>query len=194
MHRLADLSTHYGSGELRLTVWQNLLIPNVPDAFVGTVQRALYSLGLHTEPSSATGGVIACTGNQGCKYSATDTKGHAVALARALQEKPLDLGQPINIHFTGCPNSCAQHYVGDIGLLGAKHSDGSEAYHVMLGGGVGDDQGLAREIFRGVRAEELNGLVKKILAVFVARREPGESFNHWARRHAVGELQELLSN
>jgi ferredoxin-nitrite reductase len=193
MHRLADLASNFGHGEVRLTVWQNLLIPHVPDAFVETVRRSLYKLGLHTEAGSATGGIVACTGNKGCKYSAADTKGHAVALAKALAAKRIDPGHPINIHFTGCPHSCAQHYIGDIGFLGAKLANSAEGYNVVLGGGVGSEQGIAREIFRGVRAEEVNALVEKILGVYVARRATGETFIQWARRHSVNELQQFLS-
>ncbi|HVU37552.1 MAG TPA: NirA family protein [Opitutales bacterium] len=193
LHRLADLAANFGQSEVRLTVWQNFLLPHVPDAFVETVKRSLYKLGFHTDAACATGGIIACTGNQGCKYSACDTKGHAIALAKSLGRPGVALDCPVNIHFTGCPNSCAQHYIGDIGLVGTKTSDGAEGYHVLLGGGVGSEQGLAREIFRSVRAEEINPLVEKILGVYVARRERGETFVQWARRHSVDELQRHLS-
>ena len=120
MRRIADVAENYGSGEIRLTVWQNLIIPNVPDHFVETVKKNLVKMGFHHHSATAiSGGLIACTGNTGCKWAATNTKGQAVLLARHLQKK-LQLDQPINIHLTGCPNSCAQHYIGDIGLLGAK--------------------------------------------------------------------------
>ncbi len=180
--------------KLRLTVWQNLLIPHVPDHYVETVKRDLRRLGFHLDPASATGGIVACTGNKGCKYSSADTKGHALILAKSLAGRDLGLEQPVNIHFTGCPHSCAQHYCGDIGFLGAKHSDGSEAYHVVLGGGMGEEQGIAREVFRFVRATEVNDLVERILTTYSSRRAPGETFIHWTRRHSVKELQEFLSN
>jgi len=192
MHALADLATHYGRGELRLTVWQNLIIPHVPDAFVATLARSVQRLGFFTEASFATGGIIACTGNRGCKYAAADTKGHAVALQKHLEGR-VAVGAPANIHFTGCPNSCAQHYCGDIGLVGAKIAGGGEGYHVVLGGGMDHEQGIAREILRGVPAGEVNGLVAKILQTFESHRTSGETFAQWSRRHSVGELQELLS-
>src|SRR4030095_3445606 len=115
MRRVADLAANYGSGQVRLTPWQNLLIPDVPDAFVETVKRSLVRIGLHYESTNIAGCLIACTGTTGCKFAATDTKGHAVALAQYLNKR-IGLDQPINIHVTGCPNSCAQHYIGDIGL------------------------------------------------------------------------------
>ena len=193
MHGLADIATHYGKGELRLTVWQNLIIPHLTDATVELAKRSAIRLGLYVEASTAVAGIIACTGNKGCKYSSADTKGHAVALIKYLGNRTL-LSSPVNIHFTGCPNSCAQHYCGDIGLIGAKHSDGSEAYHIVLGGGMDQEQGIAREIFRAVRATEVNEQIEAFLKTYEARKTNGETFVQWARRHSVKELQEMFSS
>lgn len=193
MRQLADVAANYGRGELRLTVWENVIIPHLPDAFVETARRNLNRLGFGTEAHSLTSGIVSCTGNRGCKYSSTDTKGHAVALAKALEQRSLSIEQPVNIHFTGCPHSCAQHYCGDLGFLGAKLADGSEGYHLVLGGGMGAEQGLAREVFRGVRAAEVPALTEKILRVYQRDRRVGETFAEWSRRHSVNELQVLLS-
>lgn len=193
LRQIADLATNYGKGEVRLTVWQSLIVPHVPDAFAETARRNLSRTGLFTEASLATGGIIACTGNKGCKYSASDTKGHAVALMKHLGDK-LELDSPVNIHFTGCPHSCAQHYCGDIGFLGAKLSDGAEGYHVVLGGGMGHEQGIAREIFRGVHATEVPALTEQILRTYQQKKKTGESFIEWSRRHSAKELQELFSS
>ena len=196
MRRIADVAQNYGSGEVRLTVWQNLIIPNVPDAFVETMKKNLIKIGFHHAATSISGGLIACTGNTGCQWAATNTKGQAVLLARHL-EKKIQLDLPINIHLTGCPNSCAQHYMGDIGLLGAKVNQGGdtvEGYHVVLGGGFGEKQAVAREVFRGVPFNELPTLLEHILAVYLAKRERGESFVDFTRRHSVKELQEMFSS
>jgi ferredoxin-nitrite reductase len=192
MHGLADLATHYGKGELRLTAWQNAIIPHIPDAFAETVKRGVVRLGLHHEASFATGGIIACTGNRGCKYSSADTKGHAVALIKHLGDR-VRIGSPVNIHFTGCAHSCAQHYCGDIGLISTKHADGSEAYHIVLGGGMDHEQGIAREVFRAIRAVEVNALIESFLTTYEARKQSGETFVQWSRRHTVKELQEMFS-
>jgi ferredoxin-nitrite reductase len=193
MRRLASLATHYGSETLRLTPWQNLLIPDVPDAFVETVKRQLVRLGFHYEASHVAGGLVACTGNTGCRWSATDTKGQALALAEYLGKRvPLD--QPINIHLTGCPNSCAQHYVGDIGLQGVKVGSASvEGYNLVFGGGTGAEAGLAREVFKGISFDEIPRLLERVLKTYLARRNPGESFAAFTRRHDVKTLQELFS-
>ncbi len=192
MHALADLAIHYGKGELRLTVWQSVIVPHVPDAFVETFKRSAARWGFFHEATAAAGGVIACTGNRGCKYSSADTKGHAVALMKHLGgAKRVEM--PVNIHFTGCPHSCAQHYCGDIGFVATKLADGGEGYHVVLGGGMDHEQGIGREIFRGVRAEEVNGLVDRFLATYSSEKHAGESFVEWVRRHSVKELQEKFS-
>jgi ferredoxin-nitrite reductase len=177
---------------LRLTVWQNVIIPHVPDAFVDTLSRSARRMGFLTEASFATGGIVACTGSRGCKYSAADTKAHALALTRHLDGR-VSLSTPVNLHFTGCPHSCAQHYCGDLGFVGARLADGAEGYHVVLGGGMDQEQGIGREIFRGIRATELNGLVEKVLVTFESKKNRGETFVAWARRHSVKELQEFFS-
>src|SRR6185436_9675592 len=137
MQRLATLAANYRPASVRLTPWQNLLIPDVPDGFVETVKRQLVRMGLHYQATNLMGGLVACTGNKGCKWSSTDTKAQAVALGEHLNQR-IRLDQPINIHLTGCPNSCAQHYMGDIGLQGVKVNVGGESvegYNVVFGGG-----------------------------------------------------------
>jgi ferredoxin-nitrite reductase len=193
MRRLADLADNYGRGEVRLTVWQSLIIPHVPDAYAASLARSAQSLGFFLEPHAAAGCVIACTGNKGCKYAGADTKGHARALMTHLRKRDPGIDLAVNIHLTGCAHSCAQHYCGDIGGVGTKLTDGREGYHVVLGGGMDHEQGIAREIFRGVAAEELPPLVEKILVTYRDRRTAGETFVQWTRRHSVKELQEFLS-
>jgi ferredoxin-nitrite reductase len=193
MRRLAELSREYGSGEVRLTVFQNLLIPNVPEARVPDLTGELITLGFHYQASALAGGLVACTGNRGCKWAATDTKGQAVELARYLETK-FELDQPINIHFTGCPNSCAQHYMGDIGLLGTKVGpEKAEGYHVYVGGGFGQDQAVARELFRGVGFEQLKPTVERMLRNYLRHREGTESFLAFTRRVDMASLKTLFS-
>jgi len=193
MRRIADLAANYGSGALRLTPWQNVLIPDVPDAFVETVKRQLARIGLHHEATNLLGGLVACTGNTGCKWAATDTKGQAVALGAHLNKK-LQLDHPINIHLTGCPNSCAQHYVGDIGLQGVKvGTASSEGYHVVFGGGTGADAAIGKQVFTGIPFSDLPTLLERVLKTYQAKRQPGETFAAFTRRHEVKQLQEMFS-
>ena len=188
LFRVADLADNYGSGEIRLTVWQNFIIPNIPEAYVETVKKAVRKMGFDCQQSNVASGVIACTGNRYCKFSSTDTKGHALGLIKYL-EKRVELDQPVNIHFTGCPNSCAQHYMGDIGMLGAKTRDGREAYHVFVGGGFGNNAACGRQIYQALPFDEINGAVEKILRAYLKHRQPGESFQAFTTRHDVNSLQ-----
>jgi ferredoxin-nitrite reductase len=188
LHRIADLANHYGSGEVRLTVWQNLIIPNIPTASLDEVKSEARRIGLDWKQSNVASGVIACTGKKYCKFSLTETKGHALALIEHL-ESHLELDVPVNIHVTGCPHSCAQHYMGDIGLLGTKASDGREAYHVCLGGGFGKNQAVGRQVFNAVPFEELKPLLEKILLVYLKDRTAGESFQAFTARHDLDALQ-----
>jgi ferredoxin-nitrite reductase len=192
MLRVAEIADLYGSGEIRLTVWQNFIIPNVPDAYVGTVKKALRRVGFDTVQSHLRGGLVACTGNSYCKFAQVNTKSHALELAAHL-EKKLTLDQPINIHLTGCPNSCAQHYMGDIGLLGTKVR-GEEGYHVFVGGGFGSNQAVGRQIFSGIPFEELKGTLEKMLKGYLRHREPSESFQKFNQRHDLNTLQAIFSN
>lgn len=193
MRRIADLAANYGSGAIRLTPWQNVLIPDVPDAFVETVKRQLVRMGLHHEATNVLGGLVACTGNTGCKWAATDTKGQAVGLGAHLNQK-LQLDHPINIHLTGCPNSCAQHYVGDIGLQGVKVGPASsEGYHVVFGGGTGADAAIGKQVFSGIPFSDLPALLERVLKTYQAKRQPGETFAAFTRRHEVKQLQEMFS-
>jgi ferredoxin-nitrite reductase len=195
MLRVAELAELYGSGEVRLTVWQNFIIPNVPEAFVPTLKKALEKAGLPTKQSNLASGVIACTGNSYCKFAQANTKGHALEVIKQL-EKRLELDQPVNIHMTGCPNSCAQHYMGDIGCLGTKTKIGGEsvdAYHLFVGGGFAKNQAVGRQIFSGVTANELPGMIEKILRAYLKHRQGSETFQQFSTRHDVGRLQELFA-
>jgi ferredoxin-nitrite reductase len=194
MLRLAELADNYAAGEVRLSVWQNFIIPNVPDAYVQTLKRALEKMGLGTRQSNVTSGIVACTGSRYCKFAQSDTKGHALELSKYL-EKRIQLDQPVNIHLTGCPNSCAQHYIGDIGCLGTRVRDGAgsvDAYHVFVGGGFGKSQTLGRQIFTGVAATELPRTLERILRAYLQHRQGHESFQQFSTRHDLGRLQEIF--
>jgi ferredoxin-nitrite reductase len=196
MLRLAEIADLYGSGEVRLTVWQNLIIPNVADGFVETVKKALVKMGFHWQQSNLRSGFIACTGNSYCKFASANTKGHALELADYLDKK-FKLDRPINVHLTGCPNSCAQQYMGDIGLLGARvkvAGESVEGYHVFVGGGFGDKQAVGRQVFQGVAFDDLKSTLEKMLKGYLRHRTEEESFQSFANRHDLNTLQAIFSN
>jgi ferredoxin-nitrite reductase len=195
MHHLADLAERYGSGDLRLTVFQNLIIPDVREEYGEALKWEIRSIGFYYETASVRSGLVACTGNAGCPFANANTKAHARELGDYLEETvPLD--QPINIHFTGCPHSCAQHYCGDIGLLGTKVKAGGESregYHIVLGGGMDQDQGLGREMFTSVPATDVPPLIAGVLNAYLRERRGTESFVAFTRRHSKEELLTLFN-
>ncbi len=198
MRGIAEISERFGSGTLRLTVWQNLLISDVADRDVGICISAVNALGLGIEASAIRRGLVACTGNAGCKFAASNTKGHALKLADYLEAR-VAVDTPVNIHLTGCHHSCAQHYVGDIGLLAAKvdrGEDSVEGYHVYIGGGAAStaEQAMAREYAQGIAFDELPMLLEKLLAAYLEHRATAtESFFEFCRHHEIAELHELAN-
>jgi ferredoxin-nitrite reductase len=193
MLALAQLADDYGSGELRVTVWQNVVLPNVREERVEVAIAAVAAIGFAASASSIAGCVVACTGNTGCRFAMSDTKGQALVLSRHLDQR-LRLDQPINIHLTGCPHSCAQHYAADIGLLGAQVAQGDasvDGYHLYVGGGVEQERGLGRELARNVPFADVPPIIERLLAGYLDRREGGESFIAFARRHGMAELRDL---
>lgn len=196
MLALADIADEFGRGEIRLTVWQNLILPGIPEDKLQSAITAIQAAGLDHRNNAITGGLIACTGSRGCKYAAADTKGNAVTLGEHLAGRMI-LDQPINIHLTGCHHSCAQHYIGDIGLMGTrvKVADGStvDGYNIVLGGGVDDTQAIAREVWSGIPFDQVPALIERLLCTYLATRHEGEAFAAFTRRLSLEELQRLLS-
>jgi ferredoxin-nitrite reductase len=198
MRGLAQIARDLGDGDIRLTVWQNLLISGVPDPQVGVAVAAIEALGLSTKASSIRAGLVACTGNIGCKFAASDTKRHAEDIARWCEPR-VELDGPVNIHLTGCHHSCAQHYIGDVGLLackieGAENEPAVEGYHILIGGGFGPHAALAREIYRDVRAEDAPVTIERMLKVYLAERSSGdETFQAFSRRHDIEALKTLFA-
>jgi len=190
MRAIAYAAERFGSGEIRLTVWQNLILPNLPVEEVEDVRRALGEVGLSDSASTFSAATVACTGNTGCRYAATNTKAHALALAKFLDER-FKILQPVNLHVTGCPHSCAQHYIGDIGLLGTK-VDGEEGYQVFIGGGSDDRQGLGRELIPAIRFSDLPPVMERLFGSFFEKRQGNESFLEFSRRHEIGKLKQML--
>ena len=175
MRGLAKIAHDLGDGDIRLTVWQNLLISGVPDDKVALAEAAIEALGLTTKASPIRAGLVACTGSTGCRFAAAHTKEQAEEIA-AWCEPRVTLDTPVNIHLTGCHHSCAQHYIGDIGLIAARVSineegDTVDGYHVLVGGGFGPDATLARDIYKDVKAEDAPRTVERILKGYLAHRD-----------------------
>ena len=197
MRGIAKISRDLGDGDIRLTVWQNLLISGVKDENVATAIAAFDSIGISTKATAIRAGLIACTGSKGCRFAASDTKGHAEAISEYCEAR-VQLDSPVNIHLTGCHHSCAQHYIGDIGLIGARvatstdSDDTVDGYHILVGGGFGPDAALGREIYRDVKADDAPQTVERMLKGYLAKRSEGETFLTFTRRHEVEALRNMF--
>ena len=196
MRALAEIARDCGDGDIRLTVWQNFLFSGVPDAKLADVEQRVAALGLSIHANPIRAGLVACTGMTGCKFAAAHTKESALAIAAHVETR-LALDVPVNIHVTGCHNSCAQHYIGDIGLIGAKVPVGDdetvEGFDIVVGGGFADDPKIGRELFLGVRSEDAPARVEQILAAYLAHRAgPEEGVAAWTRRHEIEPLKALV--
>jgi ferredoxin-nitrite reductase len=197
MRGIAKVAHDYGDGDIRLTVWQNLLISGVPQARLAEAEAAIAAASLSTKATSIRAGLVACTGNAGCRLAMSDTKRHAEAIAQWCESR-VALDQPLNIHLTGCPNSCAQHYIGDVGLLGTKtqgsdEEDPAEAYHIYVGGGFGPQAQCGREIYRDVKADDAPATIERMLKAYLANRAGAqESFADFTRRHDIDALKALF--
>jgi len=196
MRGLAKIAQDLGDGELRLTVWQNLLLSGVRDDNVALAIAAIEATGLAVKASQLRAGLIACTGNAGCKFAASDTKRHAAAIADWCEPR-VAIDTPLNIHLTGCHHSCAQHYISDIGLIAAKvpvgeGDDTVEGYHLFAGGGFGPHADLGQEVFHDVKAEDAPKTLERLLKAYLSHRaSPEETFLSFARRHQGDALREL---
>jgi ferredoxin-nitrite reductase len=197
MRGLAAVARDFGDGDVRLTVWQNFLISGVPTERVAAAQAAIEALGLTTKANSLRSGLVACTGNVGCKFAASDTKRHAEEIA-AWCETRVAVDVPVNIHLTGCHHSCAQHFISEIGLLACKvqeteDGDAVEGYHILVGGGWGPHAALGRDVYRDVTAQDAPKKVEHILRAYMNHRaSPQESFLAFAQRHDADALTAMF--
>src|SRR6266481_4787582 len=196
MWGLAKIAQDLGDGDIRLTVWQNLLIPGVRDENVELAVATIKKIGLAVEASQIRAGLIACTGNAGCKFAASNTKRHAAEIGNWCEPR-VNIETPVNIHVTGCHHSCAQHYISDIGLIAAKvpageEDDTVEGYHLFAGGGFGPNADVGQEVYHDLKAEDAPKTVENLLKAYLAHRaSPEETFLTFARRHDGETLRKL---
>lgn len=195
MRGLAKVAQDLGDGDIRLTVWQNLLIPGVRDENLELAIAAIKQIGLAVEASHVRAGLIACTGNAGCRFAASNTKRHAAEIGDWCEPR-VAMDKPVNIHVTGCHHSCAQHYISDIGLIGARvpvsEDDTVEGYHLFTGGGFGPDADVGQEVYHDLKAEDAPKTVEGLLKAYIAHRSsPDETFLSFARRHDGETLRKL---
>jgi sulfite reductase (ferredoxin) len=180
--QVADLAEAYGSGRVRTTIEQKLLLLDIPERAVGELVTELEAIDLQASPSAFRRGTMACTGIEFCKLAIVETKGRARDLYTELDRRLPGFDTPISINVNGCPNSCARFQIADIGLKGSI-VDGEEGFQVHLGGSLGTDPGFGRKL-RGLKvtSDQLTDYVEGLLRNYQADRAPGEQFATWVRR------------
>ena len=192
----ARLAEEYGNGHLRTTVMQNLLFVNIPTERAGELARELEKIGLPVEGSNFWRGAVACTGTEFCKLALTETKGFTRWLVDELEERVPGFDQQLRLHVTGCPNSCGQHWIADIGIEGKKiKHDGAmvDAYYFSLGGSVGKYAATGRPVGYRIPATEVPVAIERLLKTYQADRYTGENLRAYFARHSNDQLRAQLA-
>jgi len=192
----ADLSDHYADGHLRNTIMQNLLIVNVPNQHASRVAGELTTVGLPVHASAFARGTVACTGSEFCKLALTETKSFARWLTEELDQRLPGFQEQLKLHITGCPNSCGQHWIADIGIEGKKiKQDGRmvDAYYFCVGGSVGEFASIARPVGYRCAASEVPDAIERLLREFNEQRAAGENLRRFFARHSNEQIRGLLA-
>jgi sulfite reductase (ferredoxin) len=196
MRTAADLSDRLAGGEVRLTNMQNLIVVNVPRANVDPLAKELTAAGLPVQGSAFWRGAIACSGSEFCKLAITETKAFSRWLVEELEERLPGFEQHLKLHVTGCPNSCGQHWIADIGIEGKKIKVGDrmqDAYYFCVGGAVGLHQSIARPVGYRCLASEVPDAIERLLRRYLDDRSSGENLRQFFARHSDEQLRECLA-
>jgi sulfite reductase (ferredoxin) len=196
MQSAADLAERYASGELRVTTMQNLLIVNVPTINVDTLANELGAIGFQVGGSAFARGAVACSGTEFCKLAITETKSFSRWLVEEMEERLPGFDQHLKLHVTGCPNSCGQHWIADIGIEGKKIKvDGqlADAYYFCVGGALGLHQSTARPVGYRCLATEVPDALERLLGRYLADRNAAENLRGFFARHSDSKLREFLA-
>ena len=197
MRAAAELADRFADGHLRTTNMQNLLIVNVPRANTEILAKELDAAGLRVAASPFWRGAIACSGTEFCKLAITETKSFSRWLVQELEERLPQFDQDLKLHVTGCPNSCGQHWIADIGIEGKKLKvEGRmvDAYYFCLGGAVGLNHGFARPVGYRCAAAEVPDAIERLLRSYLNQRWTGENLRHFFARHEEAELRGFLAS
>jgi sulfite reductase (ferredoxin) len=193
---VANLADRYAGGEVRTTAMQNLLIVNVREQNTAALRRELEELGLPVEASPFWRGTVACTGTEFCKLAITETKSFARWVVEELEGRVPGFDQQLRLNITGCPNSCGQHWIADLGLEGKKikvNGEFADAYYFCVGGAVGRVQAIARAVGYRCLAAEVPASIARLLARYTELRISGEDLQQFLARKSNDELRSYLA-
>ena len=196
LREIATLAEQYGDGTLRTTASQNILVLNIPDARLDAFKTAAQSSGVPLDGLAFQRGTLSCTGSEFCKLALTETKQFSIRLARELDDRLPEFDHVIKLNVTGCPNSCGQHWIADVGLQGILINRGGEqveGFDFFVGGGIGARSGIARRVGFRAPADDVADTLERLFVAFTDGRRRGESFHGWTRRVGDDEVKAALA-
>jgi sulfite reductase (ferredoxin) len=196
LRKVAELAEVYGDGRVRTTAQQNILVVNIPESKVDRVVQELNFAALPVAVSAFARGTVACTGSEFCKLALTETKGFARWLSEQLEERLPGFQEQIKLHITGCPNSCGQHWIADIGIEGKKiKTEGKlvDAYYFCVGGSVGQIASIARPVGYRCAATAVPDAIERLLTTYQDKRENRENLREFLARHSNEEIRTVLA-
>ncbi len=196
LHSVAELADRFAGGEVRTTTMQNLLIVNVRKENTEALRRELENINLHVEASQFWRGTVACTGTEFCKLAITETKSFARWVVEELESLVPGFNQPLKLNITGCPNSCGQHWIADLGLEGKKikvNGHFADAYYFCVGGSVGRVQSIARPVGYRCLATEVPESISRLLSRYMELRDFGESLQQFLAHKSNDEIRGFLA-
>jgi len=196
LRHVAGLAEQFGDGTLRTTASQNILILNIPDASLAAFTVAARACGVPLDGLAFQRGTVSCTGSEFCKLAITETKQFSIRLARELDDRLPGFDHAIKLHVTGCPNSCGQHWIADVGLQGILINGAGEqveGFDVFVGGGIGARSGIARRVGFRAAGDEVADALERLFVAFSDGRRRGESFHGWTRRIGDDAVKGVLS-
>ncbi len=196
MRAAADLADRFAVGELRVTGMQNLLIVNVPIINADELAKELDAIGFQVNGSAFARGTVACSGTEFCKLAITETKSFSRWLVEELEERLPGFDQHLKLHVTGCPNSCGQHWIADVGIEGKKIKVGDrllDAYYFCVGGALGLHQSTARPVGYRCLATDVPEALERLLGRYLEERAPGENLRRFFSRHSDTQIREFLA-
>ena len=192
---LAAIADEFGDGSLRLSAMQNILITNVPNERTAELLARSRALGVALDGSPFQRGTASCTGSEYCKLAITETKLFSIRLAQELEERLPGFTDTVKLHVAGCPNSCGQHPIADVGLQGVLLNQGGkqvEGFDFFVGGGLGKNSTLGHRVGFRAAADDVPEALERLFSTYVAQKQEGESVRAWTGRVGDAAVKSLL--
>jgi sulfite reductase (ferredoxin) len=193
---LAALADEFGDGTLRLSAMQNILITNIPTDRTQELVARSRALGVALDGSPFQRGTASCTGSEYCKLAITETKMFSIRLAQELEDRLPGFTDAVKLHIAGCPNSCGQHPIADVGLQGVLLNQSGtqvEGFDFFVGGGLGKNSTLGHRVGYRAPADDVPEALERLFSVYVAEKQEGETIRAWTGRVGDAEIKSVLA-